>query len=70
METAYRHIARHPASGLPRYGHELDVPGLRAWPVKQYPYLVFYVERDDHIDVWRVLHGQRNIPSWLREPSS
>ncbi len=46
---------------------ELDLPGLRCWPVKRYPYLVFYVERDDHIDVWRVLHGQRDIPAWLRE---
>jgi toxin ParE1/3/4 len=33
--------------------------------VQRYPYLVFYVERDDHIDVWRVLHGQRDIPAWL-----
>jgi toxin ParE1/3/4 len=29
---------------------------------------VFYVERQDHIDVWRVLHGQRDIAVWMREP--
>jgi toxin ParE1/3/4 len=29
---------------------------------------VFYVERPDHIDVWRVLHGQRDIPAWMQEP--
>ena len=51
LDVAYRHIARHPASRLPRYGHELDMPGLRAWPIKQHPYLVFYVEREDRIDV-------------------
>jgi len=34
----------------------------------RYPYLVFYVEHADHIDVWRVLHGQRDIPAWMREP--
>ena len=68
LEAAYKHIARHPAAGLPRYGHELDIPGLRAWPLKRHPYLVFYIEREDRIDVWRVLHGQRDIPSWLREP--
>ena len=45
--------------------HELDLPGLRFRMLKRYPYIVFYVERDDHIDVWRVLHGQRDIPSWL-----
>ena len=32
------------------------------------PYLVFYVERPDHIDVWRVLHSQRDIPAWMQEP--
>ena len=25
-------------------------------PVDRFPYLVFYVERVDHVDVWRVLH--------------
>ena len=36
-------------------------------PLKRYPYLVFYIEQDDHIDVWRVLHSHRDIPSWLRD---
>ena len=27
--------------------------------------LIFYVEHPDHIDVWRVLHGKRDIPDWL-----
>jgi toxin ParE1/3/4 len=31
----------------------------------RYPYLLFFMERDDHIDVWRVLHGKRDIPVWL-----
>lgn len=30
-----------------------------------YPYLVFYVAGDDHVDVWRVLHAERDIPEWL-----
>jgi toxin ParE1/3/4 len=68
LEQAYAHIGRHPATGSPRYAHELDLPGLRSWPLKQYPHLVFYVEREDHIDVWRVLHGQRDIPGWMHEP--
>lgn len=36
--------------------------------VARYPYLVFYIERPDHIDVWRVLHGQRDVPAWMQEP--
>jgi len=33
----------------------------------RYPYLVFYVEHADHIDVWRVLDARRDIPAWLAE---
>ena len=68
LERAYAHIGRHPAAGSPRYAHELNLPGLRSWPLSRYPYLVFYVEHQDHIDVWRVLHGQRDIPAWMQEP--
>ncbi|MFZ0788029.1 MAG: type II toxin-antitoxin system RelE/ParE family toxin [Chromatiaceae bacterium] len=68
LEKAYSHIGRHPATGSPRYAHELNLPGLRSWPLTRDPYLVFYVEHPDHIDVWRVLHGQRHIPTWMQEP--
>jgi toxin ParE1/3/4 len=70
LEQAYAHISRDPAAGSPRDAHELDLPGLRAWPLTRYPRLVFYVERLDHIDVWRVLHGQRDIPAWMQEPEA
>ncbi len=65
LEEAYAHIGRHPATGSPRYAHELNLPGLRFWPLSRYPHLVFYVERPDHIDVWRVLHGKQDIPQWM-----
>ena len=65
LEKAYTHIGRHPATGSSRYAHELDLPGLRFWPLPRYPHLVFYVEHENHIDVWRVLHGQRDIPEWM-----
>lgn len=68
LEQAYRHIARHPASGSGRYAHELGLPGLKFWPLKRYPFLVFYVESGSHIDVWRVLHAERDIPAWMRDP--
>ena len=70
LEQAYTHISRHPASGSPRYAHELNLPGLRFWPLAHYPHLVFYIERGDHIDVWRVLHGQRDIPAWMHQPDA
>lgn len=65
LEQAYAHLGPHPATGSSRYAHELNLPGLRFWPLARHPHLVFYIERDDHIDVWRVLHGQRDIPAWM-----
>ncbi len=67
LEQAYAHISRHPATGSSHYAHELSLPGLRFWPLKRYPYLVFYVEQEAHIDVWRVLNAKRDIPAWLQE---
>jgi toxin ParE1/3/4 len=67
LEAAYEHIRRSPATGSPRYGHELSLPGLRFWPCRRYPYLVFYVILSDRIEVWRVLHTSRDIPRWLQE---
>lgn len=31
---------------------------------------LLHVERDDHIDVWCVLHGGRDIPALLQDPGS
>lgn len=65
LQSGYGHIGHHPGSGSSRYAHELDIPGLLCWPLKKYPYVVFYVVRDDHLDVLRVLHAMRDIPEWL-----
>ena len=68
LEEALNRIREHPASGSPRYARELSLPGLRSWILNGFPYLVFYVEREADIDVWRVLHAARDIPAWLRVP--
>lgn len=65
LEGAFAHIGRFPESGSPRYARELELPGLRCWPLATYPHLVFYVERSDHVDVWRVLRVERDLPGWL-----
>jgi toxin ParE1/3/4 len=70
LQSAYRAIAEHPALGSPRYGQELGMPGLRSLALKGFPYLVFYVEREDRVDVWRVLHSRRDIPSRMRDPQN
>jgi len=68
LEETRRHISEQPGSGSPRYAHELDIPGLRFRAAGKFPYLVFYVEKETEIDVWRILHGARDIPAWMQEP--
>ncbi len=68
LERAYLHISRYPASGSSRYSYELNLAGLKLWPLKRFPYLAFYIECETHVDVWRVLHAERDIPAWMRVP--
>lgn len=70
FEAACLHISTHPSSGSPRFGWELGRPGLRVWPVKGFGYLAFYCEDEDVVDLWRVLHGARDIPASLRDDLS
>jgi len=65
LERAYRLVSEQPNVGFSRYTYELDLPGLRSWPLRDYPYVVFYIPRSDYIDVWRVLHTARDLPAWL-----
>jgi toxin ParE1/3/4 len=67
LERAYRHIRRHPASGSSGYAVELNLPGLRSWPLGRFPHIVLYFEMKDCLDVWRVLHGMRDIPAWMQK---
>ena len=67
LQDAYRAIGENPGTGSPRYAHELNLPGLRSCKLVRYPFLAFYHERPDHIDLWRVLHVQRDIPAWLHD---
>lgn len=67
LERVLLRMATHPGTGSSRYAHELGLPGLRFQLLRKYPYLVFYVELENSIDVWRVLHGHRDIPAWLKD---
>lgn len=70
VEHSIRHIAAYPRSGSPRFAHLLRADDLRFWPVKGFPYLIFYAAAGVKVDIWRVLHAERDIPAWLREEKS
>lgn len=65
LERALGRLARQPQLGSLRFAYDLGIPGLRTWPVPRFPSLIFYVEQDDRLDVWRVLHDRRDIPATL-----
>jgi toxin ParE1/3/4 len=67
LQQAYRLISEQPGAGSSRYAHALDLPGLRSWPVRKYPFVIFYFEQETHVEIWRVLHAARDIPTWIAE---
>ena len=67
LAQAGTQIGRQPAAGSPHCAHALNLPGLWFWSLTRYPYLVFYVEHRGFIDVWRVLHQERDLPAWMVE---
>ena len=67
LERVYAVIGAAPATGSPRWAHELNLPVLRISRLRGYPWLVFYIEQREHIDVWRVLHSKRDISAWMAE---
>ncbi len=47
--------------GLPSVG----IPGLRTWQIARFPLLWFCLERDDHLDVVRLLGERQDIAAIL-----
>ncbi len=56
LENGIKHVTCSPNVGSLRFVFELGIPELRAWGLKRFPYVIFYVPLDDGIDIWRVLH--------------
>ncbi len=65
IEAALLHIAAFPASGSSRHAELGQGQDLRFWQTRHFPYLIFYIEHEKTVDVWRVLHGERDLPAWF-----
>jgi len=61
VEKGFGRVGMMPGIGSLRFAEELHVDGLRAYPLQNFPYLLFYFEREDHIDLIRVLHTHRDV---------
>jgi toxin ParE1/3/4 len=66
-DAALLHIARHPGTGSLRYaGADRET---RFWLLDRFPYALFYVKRDDRIELLRVLHQSADLPAHLTNES-
>ncbi len=63
--AALKPIQRMPGLGSMRIGELCDVPGLRDWPVKGFPVRWFYFDREDHLDVVRLLADTQDVAALL-----
>ena len=70
LDAAYDFISHTPGGGSGRIGIATDLPDLRSWNVRGFPYLVLYVEQPDRIDVVRILHSHRDLPAELNAPTN
>jgi len=54
-------VELEPGMGSPRLGKLLGIPGLRTWRVGKFPLLWCYFEREDHLDVVRLLGERQDL---------
>lgn len=63
-EDAFQRLLDFPELGASRQWLNPRLPGLRMWPISDFPhYLVFYLPHDVGVQVVRVLHSSQDIPT-------
>lgn len=67
VANALTKLARNPGTGSPRYAHVLPGGALRMWILRKFPYVLFYLEHDTHLEVIRFLHSHRDMPAALQD---
>lgn len=65
VEDAHNLIAEAPGVGAPGLGLQMAIDGLRVWKIGGFPYLVVYLESDAGVEILRLLHVHRDVPSVL-----
>lgn len=64
-DHALHEIAANPQLGSLRFSYDLSIRGLRSWRLPRFPCVVFYVVAPMELEVWRVLHVARDVPTTL-----
>ncbi|MGH9769536.1 MAG: type II toxin-antitoxin system RelE/ParE family toxin [Blastocatellia bacterium] len=67
-EAAFSSLVSMPLMGSPRPDLAAEISDLRQWRIKGFEdYLIFYRPLPDGVEIIRVLHGKRNIPTILSD---
>jgi toxin ParE1/3/4 len=67
-EEAFRDLAAMPEMGSPREFKNSSLKALRMWSVLGFrKHLIFYLPKEDGIEVIRVLHGSRDLVALFEE---
>ncbi|MDW3218998.1 MAG: type II toxin-antitoxin system RelE/ParE family toxin [Acidimicrobiales bacterium] len=56
-------ISAMPGAGSRRLGEWSDIPGLRSFRIEGFPCGWLYLERDDYVDVVRLLSYAQDLPA-------
>lgn len=67
LETSLDRLLEQPEAG-PLCGYDLHrLHDVRLWAIRSFPaYLVYYREFGDRIEIIRIVHGSRDLPTVLR----
>ena len=69
-ESAFRFLSETPGAGATREYFTRELSGLRMWPIRGFEkHLVFYRETPEGLEIVRVIHGARDIPSLFEKES-
>jgi toxin ParE1/3/4 len=67
-EEAFRDLAAMPEMGSPREFKNPRLKGLRMWSVPGFrKHLIFYLPKEDGVEVIRVVHGSRDLAALFEE---
>jgi len=70
-QATFESLAAMPLMGSSRPHLAAEIRDLRQWRIKGFEeYLIFYRTLADGVEIIRVLHGKRNIPTILEDEES
>lgn len=60
-------LREYPHLGSTRFAVETNIPEIRAFSLQRFPFLVFYTVQPHTVQIHRVLHTAREVPSRFLE---